>query len=150
MGSPSQKLVKSNKSISWKTFLTEFHFLLFQKWTKINFWTGKTLSKIQFHENFAWTFLNFLARYDLYSVLISCFFFTVLEITRVIATKVGLDGFAMKIWTNAWLIQALVSMGDYVAKTKTFLEITLANVHHNLRGTIVNSEIIERVQTILA
>ena len=68
----------------------------------------------------------------------------------MIATKVGLDGFAMKIWTNAWLIQALVSMGDHVAKTKIFLEITLANAQHNLRGTVANSEIIERAQTILA
>ena len=38
-----QKLVKSNKSISRKFFLTKFHFLQFQKWPKINFWTGKRL-----------------------------------------------------------------------------------------------------------
>ena len=36
-----KKLVKSNKSISRKIFLTKFHFLQFQKWPKINFWTGK-------------------------------------------------------------------------------------------------------------
>ena len=40
--SPGQKkLVKSNKSISRKNFLTKFHFLPFQKWPKINFWTRK-------------------------------------------------------------------------------------------------------------
>ena len=40
--SPGQKkLMKSNKSVSWKFFLTNFHFLHFQKWPKINFWTTK-------------------------------------------------------------------------------------------------------------
>ena len=38
---PAKQLVKSNKSISQKTFLTKFHFLQFQKWPKINFCTGK-------------------------------------------------------------------------------------------------------------
>ena len=32
-----KKLVNSNKSISRKNFLTNFHFLQFQKWPKINF-----------------------------------------------------------------------------------------------------------------
>jgi len=32
-----KKLVKSNKSISRKIFLTKFHFLQFQKWPKINY-----------------------------------------------------------------------------------------------------------------
>ena len=68
----------------------------------------------------------------------------------MIAIKVGQDGSAMKIWTNAWPYPALVSMLAYVAKTKTFQGITLANAHHNLKGTIVNSEIIEHAQTILA
>ena len=37
-----KKLVKSIKSISRrKFFLTKFHFLQFQKWSKINLWTGK-------------------------------------------------------------------------------------------------------------
>ena len=36
-----KKLVKSNKSISRNFILTKFHFLQFQKWPKINFWTGK-------------------------------------------------------------------------------------------------------------
>ena len=35
--SPAKKLVKSNKSISRKNFLTKIHFLQFQKWPKINF-----------------------------------------------------------------------------------------------------------------
>ena len=35
--SRSKKLVKSNKSISRKKILAKFHFLLFQKWPKINF-----------------------------------------------------------------------------------------------------------------
>ena len=36
--SPGQKeIVKSNKSISRKSFSTKFHFLQFQKWPKINF-----------------------------------------------------------------------------------------------------------------
>ena len=39
--SPGQKkLVKSNKSIS-RIFFTKFHFLLFLKWPKINFWARK-------------------------------------------------------------------------------------------------------------
>ena len=44
-----KKLVKSNKSISRKKFVAKFHFLQFQKWPKINIWTGKKL-KMQFHE----------------------------------------------------------------------------------------------------
>ena len=35
------KFVKWNKSISWNFVLTKFHFLPFQNWPKINFWTGK-------------------------------------------------------------------------------------------------------------
>ena len=35
--------MKSNKSISRKNFFIKFHFLQFQKWPKINFWTGKKL-----------------------------------------------------------------------------------------------------------
>ena len=38
-----KKLVKSNKSISRKFFLIKFHFLQFQTWPKINFWTGKKI-----------------------------------------------------------------------------------------------------------
>ena len=41
----TKKFVKSNKSISRIIFLTKFHFVRFQKWPKINFWTGKTTSK---------------------------------------------------------------------------------------------------------
>ena len=42
-----KKLAKSNKSISRKFFLTKFHFLLFQKWPKINFWTRKKFKYYQ-------------------------------------------------------------------------------------------------------
>ena len=68
-----EKLVKSNKSISRK-FLTKFHFLQFQKWPKINFWTGKKFKTARnailrekkdlfdFTIFFARTFLNFLTR----------------------------------------------------------------------------------------
>ena len=70
--SSPKKLLGSNKSISRKIFLTKFHFLQFEKWPKINFWTGKTTKNaiswkknflfIWFHKCFfAWTFLNFLA-----------------------------------------------------------------------------------------
>ena len=38
-----KKLVKSNKSISRKNSLNKFHFLQFQKWPKINFWTEKKI-----------------------------------------------------------------------------------------------------------
>ena len=61
-----KKLVKSHKSISRKNFLAKFHFFQFQKWPKINFWTGKKFKTAKnaisrkniffFHE-----FLNFLA-----------------------------------------------------------------------------------------
>ena len=67
--------MKSNKSIARNFFGAEFHFLQFQKWPKINYWTGKKFKTaknaislkiffgfIWFHEFFAWTFLNFLAR----------------------------------------------------------------------------------------
>ena len=37
----THQLVKSNKSISRKNILTKFHFLQFQKWPNIYFWTGK-------------------------------------------------------------------------------------------------------------
>ena len=86
----AKKLVKSNKSTSRKNFLTKFHFLQFQKWPKINFWTGKKFKTaknaisrkkikilLNFHGKYskknrqidlfdftsfyAWTFLNFLA-----------------------------------------------------------------------------------------
>ena len=71
--SRSKKLVNRNKSIS-RFFLAKFHFLQFQKWTKMNFWTGKkfkTLPEMKFQEKkfdlfdftsfFAWTFLKILA-----------------------------------------------------------------------------------------
>ena len=54
--SPCKKnLVNSKKSISRNFILTKFHFLQFQKWPKINFWTEKKfekLPKMQFHEKF--------------------------------------------------------------------------------------------------
>ena len=80
-----EKLVESQwdrnfflkKSISRKIFFDQiplFHFLKFQKWSKINFWNGKKFKTarnaisrkkkrfIWFHEFFfAWTFFNFLA-----------------------------------------------------------------------------------------
>ena len=69
-----KKLVKSNKSISRNFILTKFHFLQFQKWPKINFWTGKKFETAKnaisrknffdlfdFTSFFAWTFLYFLA-----------------------------------------------------------------------------------------
>ena len=43
--SRAKKLVKSNKSISQKNFLTKFHFLQFQKWPKMNFWPFLKLQK---------------------------------------------------------------------------------------------------------
>ena len=56
---------------------SKFHFLQFQKWPKINFWTGEKLKTatnaisrkkffdlFDFTSFFAWTFLNFLARCD--------------------------------------------------------------------------------------
>ena len=68
----AKKLVKFNKSISRCFFYQILHFWQFQKWPKINFWTGKKFKTdknaisrnlfIWFHEFFAWTFLNFLAR----------------------------------------------------------------------------------------
>ena len=53
--SKPKKLVKSNKSIS-QFFLTKFHFLPFQKWQTINFWSGIKfkLPQIQFHEKKFW------------------------------------------------------------------------------------------------
>ena len=61
-----------------KIILTKFHFWLFQKWPKINFWIGKMLKTAKnaisrkkildlfdFTNFFAWTFLNFPARYVL-------------------------------------------------------------------------------------
>ena len=51
-----KKLMKSNNSISpKKIFLTKFLFLQFQKWPKINFWTGK---KFKTAKNATWR--NFL------------------------------------------------------------------------------------------
>ena len=67
--SKAKKLVKSNLITFTKKFLTEFHFLRFQKWPKINFWTGKTTKKcnftkiifwlIWFHEFFCLDFFKF-------------------------------------------------------------------------------------------
>ena len=76
-----QKILKSPaQKISWsqinqfqeKIFLTKFHFLQFQKWPKINFWTGKNFKTTRyaisrkkffdlfdFTSLFAWIFLNF-------------------------------------------------------------------------------------------
>ena len=63
-----KKLVKSNNSILRKNILTKIHFLQFQKWPKINFWTaGKKFAKnaisrknflaiFDFTSFFAWTF----------------------------------------------------------------------------------------------
>ena len=48
------KLNYENKSISRIFFKAKFHFLQFQKWPKINFWTGKKLPKMQFHEKKYW------------------------------------------------------------------------------------------------
>ena len=45
-----KKLVKSNK-----TFLTKFHFLLFQKWPIIHFWTGKKFKKLIYIYSFDFT-----------------------------------------------------------------------------------------------
>ena len=66
-----KKTMKSNKRISWNFILTKFHFLQFQKWPNINFWTGEkfitaknAISREFFFISwlfFAWTFLNFLA-----------------------------------------------------------------------------------------
>ena len=73
-----KKLVKSNKSISRNFILTQFHFLQFQKWQKTIFQLWKkfktaknAISRKKFFffylfdltSFFAWTFLNFLARY---------------------------------------------------------------------------------------
>ena len=66
-----KKLMKSNKSIS-RLFLTKIHFLPFQKWPKINIWTGKKFKtakyaisrkkffdNIWFHEFFWLDFFKF-------------------------------------------------------------------------------------------
>ena len=66
----AKKLVKSNKSISRNFILTKFHFLQFQKWPKINFWSGgkfKTAKTAISRNTFliyliSRVFLNFLAR----------------------------------------------------------------------------------------
>ena len=57
-------------------FFTKLHFLQFQKWPKMNFWTGKKFKNaisrkkifdlFDFTSFFAWTFLNFLARCEHY------------------------------------------------------------------------------------
>ena len=53
-----KKLVKSNNSISRKFFLTKFHFLLFQKLPKSNFWTRKKFKKkCNFTEIFLFIYL---------------------------------------------------------------------------------------------
>ena len=44
----AKKVVKSNKSISQKMFLTNFHYLQFQKWPKISFCTGENCQKCNF------------------------------------------------------------------------------------------------------
>ena len=62
--------------------MNEFHFLQFQKWPKINFWTEKkfktvknTISQILFFDLFdftsffAWTFLNFLAHCAIVNII---------------------------------------------------------------------------------
>ena len=62
-----------------KFFLTKFHFLQFQKWPKINFWTGKKLKTAKnaisrrkknylfdFTSFFTWTFFNSLTYCGLY------------------------------------------------------------------------------------
>ena len=69
----AKKLVKSNESISRNFSLTNINFLQFQKWPKINFWTGQKFKTaknaisrkmfwlIWFHEFFCMDFLSFLA-----------------------------------------------------------------------------------------
>ena len=54
----TKKLVKSNKSISRIIFLTKLHFLPFQKWPTINFWTGENCQKCNF-TNFFPTFFSY-------------------------------------------------------------------------------------------
>ena len=63
--------------------MTKFHFLQFQIWLKINFWTGKTAKTVISHTKkylfdfmsfFAWTFLNFLACCVTTTTTIICLF----------------------------------------------------------------------------
>ena len=67
-----KNLVKSNKSIWRKILLPKFHFLQFQNWPKINFWTRKKFKTaknaisrkkffwfIWFHEFFCLDFFKF-------------------------------------------------------------------------------------------
>ena len=77
-----KKLVKSNKSISRIIYLAEFQFFNFQNGQKSIFELGKSLKlpKMQFHEIFflfidftsffAWTFLNFLARCEIFGIYV--------------------------------------------------------------------------------
>ena len=86
-----KKLVKSNKSISRENFLAKFHFLQFQKWPKINFWTVKkfknTISRkknwfIWFYEFFCLDFFKFSGL--LGSVLNFCFDMVTIEFQNLI------------------------------------------------------------------
>ena len=70
--SPGKK--KPMINFTKKFFWTKFHFLLFQKWPEINFWTRKVLKLVKnaisrfffylfdFTSIFSWTFFNFLTR----------------------------------------------------------------------------------------
>ena len=54
--------MKSNKSISLQIFLDQIPFFAISKMAKNQFLNWGKLPKMQFHEFFAWAFLNFLAR----------------------------------------------------------------------------------------
>ena len=65
-----KKLMKSNKSISRTFFCQISFFLQFQKWPKINFWTGKKFKNCQ-----KWNFMKiFFDLFDFTSFLPGLFF----------------------------------------------------------------------------
>ena len=110
-----KKLVKSNKSISRKNFWIKFHFLQFQKWPNINFWTGKKFNTAKnaisrkkivdlfdFTSSFAWTFLNFLA----YSVIII--------ISCLLTFKLDLFTYRYSFHTSGWIV------GWYIWKKENY------------------------------
>ena len=56
---------KKTREIKLNFFLAKFHFLKFQKWPKINFWTGKSLklAKMQFHDFFYLIFMENIEKF---------------------------------------------------------------------------------------
>ena len=101
-----KKLVKSRKSILRNVFMTKIHFLQFQNWPNITFWTGEKVYNCQiynftkknceyfprltlnfswnwfiwfFHEFFAWTFWNFPLCFSQFLLSLFTFFCLLLQ-----------------------------------------------------------------------